>query len=66
MAQIIERGLALGVDYSPTHSCYDPDPVGHPCGRCGSCLLRRRGFAELSMKDPALASAAGLTAWPTG
>lgn len=53
-AQIIERGLALGVDYSLTHSCYDPDSSGRACGTCDSCLLRRRGFAELGMEDPAL------------
>jgi 7-cyano-7-deazaguanine synthase len=53
-AQIIERGLALGVDYSMTHSCYDPDPVGLACGTCDSCLLRRRGFTELGLEDPAL------------
>jgi 7-cyano-7-deazaguanine synthase len=53
-AQIIQRGLALGVDYSLTHSCYDPDAAGHACGTCDSCLLRRRGFAELGMEDPAL------------
>jgi 7-cyano-7-deazaguanine synthase len=52
-AQIIERGLALGVDYSLTHSCYDPDPEGRACGTCDSCLLRARGFAELGMADPA-------------
>jgi 7-cyano-7-deazaguanine synthase len=56
-AQIIERGRALGVDYSLTHSCYDPDPGGRACGTCDSCLLRRRGFAQLGMKDPALAPA---------
>jgi 7-cyano-7-deazaguanine synthase len=56
-AQIIERGLALGVDYSLTHSCYDPDPAGRPCRGCDSCLLRCRGFAELGLEDPALASA---------
>ena len=54
-AQIIQRGLELGVDYSLTHSCYDPDAQGHACGTCDSCLLRRRGFAELGMEDPALA-----------
>jgi 7-cyano-7-deazaguanine synthase len=54
-AQIIERGMALGVDYSITHSCYDPDRAGRACGTCDSCLLRRRGFAELSLEDPALA-----------
>lgn len=53
-AQIIERGLALGVDYSQTHSCYDPDPAGRACGGCDSCLLRRRGFAALGLEDPAL------------
>jgi 7-cyano-7-deazaguanine synthase len=54
-AQIIERGLALGVDYSQTHSCYDPDPAGRACGKCDSCLLRHRGFAQLGLEDPALA-----------
>lgn len=54
-AQIIERGLALGVDYSLTHSCYDPDVAGRPCGRCDSCLLRRKGFAEAGMEDPCTA-----------
>jgi 7-cyano-7-deazaguanine synthase len=54
-AQIIERGLALGVDYSLTHSCYDPDPEGRACGSCDSCLLRRKGFAELGMEDPCTA-----------
>jgi 7-cyano-7-deazaguanine synthase len=53
-AQIIERGLGLGIDYSITHSCYDPDPAGRACGTCDSCLLRRRGFAELGMGDPVL------------
>jgi 7-cyano-7-deazaguanine synthase len=54
-AQIIERGLALGVDYSLTHSCYDPDLAGRACGTCDSCLLRRRGFTELGLDDPAFA-----------
>jgi 7-cyano-7-deazaguanine synthase len=58
-AQIIQRGLALGVDYSMTHSCYDPDPSGHACGTCDSCLLRRRGFAEVGLEDPALNTALG-------
>ncbi|KAB8182121.1 7-cyano-7-deazaguanine synthase QueC [Nonomuraea phyllanthi] len=53
-AQIIERGLALGVDYSLTHSCYDPESEGRPCGSCDSCLLRGRGFAEAGLPDPAL------------
>jgi len=51
-AQTIERGLALGVDYSLTHSCYDPDEQGLSCGTCDSCLLRRRGFTELGLEDP--------------
>jgi 7-cyano-7-deazaguanine synthase len=51
-AQTIERGLALGVDYSLTHSCYDPDERGLSCGTCDSCLLRRRGFAQLGLEDP--------------
>jgi 7-cyano-7-deazaguanine synthase len=52
-AQIIELGRSLGVDYGLTHSCYDPDPRGVACGTCDSCLLRRRGFAELGLDDPA-------------
>jgi 7-cyano-7-deazaguanine synthase len=51
-AQIIRRGLELGVDYSLTHSCYDPTPDGLACGRCDSCLLRLRGFAEAGVADP--------------
>src|SRR5215469_4892799 len=58
-AQIIQRGLELGVDYSLTHSCYDPDSQGRACGACDSCLLRRRGFAELGLEDPAVAAPAG-------
>jgi 7-cyano-7-deazaguanine synthase len=53
-AQIIERGLALGVDYGLTHSCYDPDAHGTPCGTCDLCLLRQKGFAEVGVADPAL------------
>jgi len=52
-AQIIRRGLELGVDYGMTVSCYDPDPNGRACGRCDACLLRRRGFMELNARDPA-------------
>lgn len=52
-AQIIERGLALGVDYSLTRSCYDPSPAGEACGRCDSCQLRLRGFAANGISDPA-------------
>jgi len=51
-AQIIQRGLALGVDYSLTRSCYDPSPAGEACGQCDACLLRRKGFAENGMDDP--------------
>ena len=53
-AEIIRRGLALGLDYGLTHSCYDPDVTGRPCGRCDSCRLRARGFAEAGVPDPAL------------
>jgi len=53
-AGIIRRGLELGVDYGLTHSCYDPDALGRPCGHCDSCLLRAKGFAEAGVKDPAL------------
>jgi 7-cyano-7-deazaguanine synthase len=51
-AEIIRRGVALGVDYAITHSCYDPDAVGRACGHCDSCILRRRGFEEAGVKDP--------------
>jgi 7-cyano-7-deazaguanine synthase len=51
-AEIIRRGLALGLDYGITHSCYDPGPSGAPCGRCDSCLLRAKGFAEAEAADP--------------
>lgn len=53
--EILRQGLELGVDYGATHSCYDPGPG--PCGHCDSCLIRKRAFAELGMKDPALARA---------
>jgi 7-cyano-7-deazaguanine synthase len=53
-AEIIRRGLSLGVDYGVTWSCYDPGPAGKPCGRCDSCRLRSRGFAEAGAEDPAL------------
>jgi 7-cyano-7-deazaguanine synthase len=51
-AEIIKRGTALGLDYGLTHSCYDPGPGGAPCGRCDSCLLRAKGFAEAGIPDP--------------
>lgn len=51
--EIIEKGLALGVDYAGTHSCYDPDEKGRACGRCDACLLRLKGFAEAGYADPA-------------
>jgi 7-cyano-7-deazaguanine synthase len=51
-AEIIRTGTSLGVDYSLTHSCYDPDAAGRPCGRCDSCTLRLKGFAEAGLRDP--------------
>lgn len=53
-AQIIRRGIELGLDYALTHSCYDPDQDGRPCGRCDSCRLRARGFGEVGVPDPLL------------
>jgi 7-cyano-7-deazaguanine synthase len=53
-ADIIRRGLSLGLDYGLTHSCYDPGAGGRPCGRCDSCTIRARGFAEAGAADPAL------------
>ena len=52
-AQIIRRGLELGVNYAMTRSCYDPDPAGAACGHCDACQLRLRGFAEAGVADPA-------------
>ncbi|MCH7624087.1 MAG: 7-cyano-7-deazaguanine synthase QueC [Nitrospinae bacterium] len=51
-AQIIQKGLQLGVDYSLTHSCYDPDDKGMACGVCDSCQLRLKGFREAGVDDP--------------
>jgi 7-cyano-7-deazaguanine synthase len=53
-AEIIGKGRDLGLDYSLTHSCYDPDPSGRPCGRCDSCQLRAAGFAAVGISDPVL------------
>jgi len=50
-AQIIQQGIALGVDYAMTHSCYDPQGDA-ACGRCDACVLRRKGFAEAGVSDP--------------
>jgi 7-cyano-7-deazaguanine synthase len=51
-AETIRRGIELGIDYSLTHSCYDPGPGGKACGRCDSCLLRLKGFREAGALDP--------------
>jgi 7-cyano-7-deazaguanine synthase len=53
-AEIIRLGLSLGLDYAITHSCYDPEPDGAPCGRCDSCVLRAKGFSEAGVPDPLL------------
>src|SRR5437899_291538 len=53
-AEIIRRGLALGLDYGLTHSCYAPGAGGRPCGRCDSCVLRAKGFTEAGVADPLL------------
>jgi 7-cyano-7-deazaguanine synthase len=50
--EIIRKGIELGVDYSLTHSCYDPSPDGKACGQCDSCLLRKKGFQEAEITDP--------------
>jgi 7-cyano-7-deazaguanine synthase len=54
-ADIVKAGMALGVDYAITSSCYDPGPDGEPCSRCDACLLRAKGFAEAGVTDPLLA-----------
>ena len=53
-AEIIRKGLELGLDYGLTHSCYDPGPTGRPCNRCDSCALRAAGFAAAGVPDPLL------------
>jgi 7-cyano-7-deazaguanine synthase len=57
--EIVERGLALGVDYSITLTCYDPDSEGRACGRCEACLLRLKGFREAGIEDPAVYQTVG-------
>ena len=52
-AEIVRTGLALGVNYELTSSCYDPSPAGKACGRCDACILRLKGFAEAGIPDPA-------------
>jgi 7-cyano-7-deazaguanine synthase len=59
-AEIIRHGVALGVDYSLTHSCYDPDPAGTSCGHCDACQLRLNGFAEAGLVDPVTYKTEGL------
>ena len=56
-AEIVRAGASLGLDYGLTHSCYDPASNGRPCGRCDSCVLRARGFAEAGLSDPLLTGA---------
>jgi 7-cyano-7-deazaguanine synthase len=58
-ADIIRKGLALGVDYGQTSSCYDPGADGRPCGRCDSCQLRAKGFAEVGVVDPLITRFSG-------
>ncbi len=53
-ADIIRKGIELGIDYGMTLSCYDPSPEGIPCGRCDSCLLRKKGFREAGIADPVI------------
>jgi 7-cyano-7-deazaguanine synthase len=57
-AEIIQRGLALGLNYGLTHSCYDPLPDDRPCGRCDSCRLRAKGFEQAGAQDPLLTASA--------
>jgi 7-cyano-7-deazaguanine synthase len=52
-AEIIQKGISLGVDYTHTHSCYDPSEAGEACGQCDSCVIRLKGFSEAGLKDPA-------------
>lgn len=52
-AEIIQKGLELGVDYGLTHTCYDPDAKGRACGKCDACILRLKGFQNVGVEDPA-------------
>ena len=65
-ADIIRAGLALGVDYSLTSSCYEPSTTGEPCGRCDSCYLRLEGFREAGVDDPLRYQGAVRAALPVG
>jgi 7-cyano-7-deazaguanine synthase len=56
-ADIIRRGISLGVDYSFTHTCYDPAPSGGACGACDACILRKQGFRDAGVADPTLYAA---------
>jgi 7-cyano-7-deazaguanine synthase len=58
-AQIIQQGIALNLHYELTHSCYDPDADGRPCGACDSCRLRARGFDEAGVRDPVVTRSGG-------
>ena len=60
-AGIVRLGASLGVDFSLTHSCYDPAPDGAACGGCDACLLRKKGFREAGLADPARYATASLT-----
>jgi len=53
-SEIIRKGASLGVDFGMTHSCYDPDTAGRACGRCDSCLIRKKGFREAGIPDPTI------------
>lgn len=64
-AEIIRTGIALGLDYGLTHSCYDPLPDGSPCSRCDSCRLRARGFEEAGVNDPLAGARHALRSGPT-
>jgi 7-cyano-7-deazaguanine synthase len=65
-AQIVRRGMELGIDYSLTASCYDPSPEGAACGTCDACLLRLKGFAEVGLRDPIRYAGPARAARPAG